>query len=45
VPALIGQSVQFLIGSDTGVTTASLQGIPLARLGVTMNTLGSWVLT
>ncbi|HYT57630.1 MAG TPA: ABC transporter substrate-binding protein [Verrucomicrobiae bacterium] len=45
MPALIGQSVQFLIGSDTGVTTASLQGIPLARLGVTMNTLGSWVLT
>ena len=28
VPALIGQSVQFLIGSDTGVTTAQLQGIP-----------------
>jgi NitT/TauT family transport system substrate-binding protein len=45
VPALIGQSVQFLIGSDTGVTTASLQGIPLARLGVTMNTLGSSLLT
>ena len=45
VPALIGQSVQFLIGSDTGVTTASLQGIPVVRLGVTMNTLGSSVLT
>jgi len=45
VPALIGQSVQFLIGSDTGVTTASLQGIPVARLGVTMNTLGSSLLT
>ena len=45
VPALIGQSVQFLIGSDTGVTTATLQGIPVARLGVTMNTLGSSLLT
>src|SRR5262245_62243830 len=45
VPALVSQSVQFLIGSDTGVTTAMLQGIPLARLGVTMNTLGSSLLT
>jgi ABC-type nitrate/sulfonate/bicarbonate transport system substrate-binding protein len=45
VPALVGQSVQFLIGSDTGVTTAQLQGIPLVRLGVTMNNLGSSVIT
>ena len=45
VPALVRQSVQFLIGSDTGVTTAMLQGIPLTRLGVTMNTLGSSLLT
>jgi NitT/TauT family transport system substrate-binding protein len=45
VPALIGQSVQFLLGSDTGVTTAQLQGIPVVRLGVTMNTLGSSLLT
>jgi ABC-type nitrate/sulfonate/bicarbonate transport system substrate-binding protein len=45
VPALVGGSVQFLIGSDTGVTTGMLQGIPLTRLGVTMNTLGSSLLT
>ena len=45
VPALVSQSVQFLVGSDTGVTTAQLQGIPLVRLGVTMNTLGSSLLT
>ena len=45
VPALISKSVQFLIGSDTGVTTAQLQGIPVVRLGVTMNTLGSSLLT
>jgi NitT/TauT family transport system substrate-binding protein len=45
VPALIGNSVQFLIGSDTGVTTAQLQGLPIVRLGVTMNTLGSSLLT
>ena len=45
VPALVSQSVQFVIGSDTGVTTAMLQGIPLVRLGVTMNTLGSSLVT
>ena len=45
VPALISNSVQFLFGSDTGVTTAQLQGIPIVRLGVTMNTLGSSLLT
>ena len=45
VPALVSHSVQFLIGSDTGVTTAMLQGIPVVRLGVTMNTLGSSLLT
>lgn len=45
VPALLGQSVQFLVGSDTGVTTAQLQGIPVVRLGVTMNTLGSALIT
>jgi ABC-type nitrate/sulfonate/bicarbonate transport system substrate-binding protein len=45
VPALIGQSVQFLFGSDTGVTTAQLQGLPVVRLGVTMNTLASSLLT
>lgn len=45
VPALIGQSVQFVIGSDTGITTAQLQGVPVVRLGVTMNTLGSSLLT
>src|SRR5919106_176769 len=45
VPALISNSVQFLIGSDTGVTTALIQGLPVVRVGVTMNTLGSSLLT
>jgi NitT/TauT family transport system substrate-binding protein len=45
VPALVSNSVQFLFGSDTGVTTAMLQGIPVVRLGVTLNSLGSSVLT
>jgi len=41
VPALISNSVQFLIGSDTGVTMAQVKGIPVVRIGVTLNTLGS----
>jgi NitT/TauT family transport system substrate-binding protein len=45
VPALVSNSVQFLFGSDTGITTAMLQGIPVTRLGVTMNSLGSSLLT
>src|SRR3970040_1332795 len=45
VPALISDSVQFLLGSDSGVTTALLQGLPVVRVGVTMNTLGSSLLT
>jgi NitT/TauT family transport system substrate-binding protein len=44
VPALVSNSVQFLIGSDTGATTAMLQGLPIVRLGVTMNTLSSSLL-
>ena len=45
VPALVSNSVQFLFGADTGVTTAILQGIPLVRVGVTLNSLGSSLLT
>jgi ABC-type nitrate/sulfonate/bicarbonate transport system substrate-binding protein len=45
VPALISNSVQFLIGSDTGITMAQLKGIPVVRIGVTLNTLGSSLIT
>jgi NitT/TauT family transport system substrate-binding protein len=45
VPALVSNSVQFLFGSDTGVTNAMLQGIPLVRLGVSTNSLGSSLMT
>ncbi len=44
VPALVSNSGQFLFGADTGVTTAILQGIPLVRVGVTLNSLGSSLL-
>ena len=37
LPALISGSVDIILGSDTGVTLANLQGADLARIGVTMN--------
>jgi ABC-type nitrate/sulfonate/bicarbonate transport system substrate-binding protein len=45
VPALISNSVQFVMGSDTGITMAQLQGIAVIRIGVTTNTLGSSLIT
>jgi NitT/TauT family transport system substrate-binding protein len=45
VSALIGGSVDFIVGSDLGVTTAILQGASLSRVGVTTNTTGYSVVT
>lgn len=45
VSAMIGGSVDFIIGSDLGVTTAILQGAALTRIGVTTNTLGYSMVT
>jgi NitT/TauT family transport system substrate-binding protein len=45
VSALIGGSVDFILGSDLGVTTAILQGASLTRVGVTTNTLGYSMVT
>ena len=45
VSALIAGSVDFIIGSDLGVTTAILQGAALTRVGVTTNTLGYSLIT
>jgi NitT/TauT family transport system substrate-binding protein len=45
VSALIGGSVDFIIGSDLGVTMAILQGANLTRVGVTTNTLGYSMVT
>ena len=45
VSALIGGSVDFIIGSDLGVTTAILQGAALTRVGVTTNNLGYSMVT
>ncbi len=40
VAALIGGSVDVILGSDLGITTGIIQGANLTRLGVTTNTLG-----
>ncbi len=45
LPALISGSVDIILGSDTGVTIANLQGANLARIGVTMNSLGYSLVT
>jgi NitT/TauT family transport system substrate-binding protein len=45
VSALIGGSVDFILGSDLGVTTAILQGANLTRVGVTTNTIGYSMVT
>jgi NitT/TauT family transport system substrate-binding protein len=40
VSAMIGGSVDLIIGSDVGSITAILQGADITKLGVTTNTLG-----
>jgi NitT/TauT family transport system substrate-binding protein len=40
VSALVAGSVDFILGSDLGVTTAIVQGANLSRVGVTTNTIG-----
>jgi len=45
VSAMIGGSVDFIIGSDLGVTMAIIQGAGLTRVGVTTNTLGYSMVT
>jgi NitT/TauT family transport system substrate-binding protein len=45
IPALLSNSIQVLVGSDTGVIQAIAQGADVVRLGVTMNSLGNSLLT
>lgn len=45
VSALIGGSIDFVLGSDLGITIAILQGAALTRVGVTTNTTGYSVVT
>jgi NitT/TauT family transport system substrate-binding protein len=45
VSALLGNSIDFCLGSDLGVTIAILQGAALTRIGVTTNTIGYSIVT
>ena len=40
VPALLAGSIELFLGSDTGSYVAAMQGVKLAKLGVTMNSIG-----
>ncbi|HEY7166378.1 MAG TPA: ABC transporter substrate-binding protein [Candidatus Binatia bacterium] len=45
VSALLGGSVDLILGSDVGVATAIIRGANLTRVGVTTNTLGYSIVT
>jgi NitT/TauT family transport system substrate-binding protein len=45
VPALLSGSIQLFFGSDTAAYVAAIQGAKLLKLGVTMNTLGYFLMT
>jgi len=45
VPALLSGSIQLFMGSDTAAYVAAIQGAKIVKLGVTMNTLGYFLMT
>ena len=45
VPALLSGSIQLFFGSDTAAYVAAIQGAKIIKLGVTMNTLGYFLMT
>jgi NitT/TauT family transport system substrate-binding protein len=45
VPALLSNSIQLFFGSDTAAYVAAIQGAKVVKLGVTMNTLGYFLMT
>ena len=45
VPALLAGSIQLFMGSDTAAYVAAIQGASVVKLGVTMNTLGYFLMT
>ena len=45
VPALLSNSIQLFLGSDTAAYVAAIQGAKVMKLGVTMNTLGYFLMT
>ena len=45
VPALLAGSIELFLGSDTAFYVAAMQGAKLAKLGVTMNSIGYYLMT
>jgi NitT/TauT family transport system substrate-binding protein len=45
LPALLGGSIELFLGSDTASYVAAMQGAKLAKLGVTMNSIGYYLMT
>jgi NitT/TauT family transport system substrate-binding protein len=45
VPALLSGSIELFFGSDTAAYVAAIQGGKIIKLGVTMNTLGYFLMT
>jgi NitT/TauT family transport system substrate-binding protein len=44
VPALLSGSIQLFMGSDTAAYVAAIQGAKIVKIGVTMNTLGYFLM-
>jgi len=45
VPALLAGSIELFLGSDTASYLAAMQGAKLVKLGVTMNSIGYYLMT
>jgi NitT/TauT family transport system substrate-binding protein len=45
VPALLSGSIQLFMGSDTAAYVAAIQGAKIVKIGVTMNTLGYFLMS
>jgi ABC-type nitrate/sulfonate/bicarbonate transport system substrate-binding protein len=45
VPALLGGSIQLFLGSDPASYVAAIQGAKVVKVGVTMNTIGYFLMT
>ena len=45
MPALLAGSIELFLGSDTAFYVAAMQGAKLAKLGVTMNSIGYYLMT
>src|SRR5258707_10344556 len=45
MPALLGGSIQLFFGSDPASFVAAIQGAQMIKLGITMNTIGYYLMS